>query len=89
MIKEKEGMSLVLTKEDGMAMGFDCSNLMACISLDLGSSLLAIGLTASISQALSESLIPCNVIAGYYHDHIFIPVGEADAALEILQNLEF
>jgi len=32
--------------------------------------------------------ISANVIAGYYHDHIFVPEQFADEALERVRNLK-
>ena len=45
------------------------------------------GLTAAFSQALAQQNISCNVVAGYYHDHIFVAESDVTRALAILQNL--
>ncbi|WCI09543.1 ACT domain-containing protein [Arthrobacter sp. OVS8] len=47
----------------------------------------AIGLTAAVSAALTEAKISCNVLAGFHHDHILVPVADADQALEVLHEL--
>ena len=42
------------------------------------------GLTAAVSARLAEQDIACNVLAGYHHDHLLVPmarVGDAIAAL--------
>jgi hypothetical protein len=84
---EKEGLSLVLTKEAAEEQGFSFEGIYNCISLEVHSSLEAVGLTAAISQALSEVNIPSNVIAGYYHDHVFVPKVKAEHALSVLKSL--
>jgi hypothetical protein len=31
--------------------------------------------------------VPCNVIAGYHHDHLLVPAEQADVALRVLRKL--
>ncbi|MEY2817195.1 MAG: hypothetical protein RL275_658, partial [Chloroflexota bacterium] len=47
----------------------------------------AVGLTAAVSKALTEANISCNVVAAYYHDHLFVPVKDADRAMDVLLSL--
>nr|WP_302848565.1 ACT domain-containing protein [Rhodobacter calidifons] len=37
------------------------------------SDLAAVGLTAAFAGALGREGISCNVVAGYHHDHLFVP----------------
>ena len=60
---------------------------MKRIILEVHSSLEAVGLTASVASALAEAGISANVVAAYYHDHIFVPKASADRALAVLQAL--
>ena len=70
--RETEGMTLIVPWE--RAEEFDvCSEPMARITLNIHSSLEAVGLTAAVSQALASEAISANVVAGFYHDHIFVP----------------
>jgi hypothetical protein len=55
--------------------------------LTVHSSLEAVGLTAAVSRALTDANISCNVVAAYYHDHIFVPVQDAKRAMETLVKL--
>ena len=51
------------------------------------SSLEAVGLTATFSTALAKQNISCNVVAAFYHDHIFVGVADLETAMDILSNL--
>lgn len=82
--KEKEAFTLILKKETADRLKLDYSVLMAWITLTVHSSLEAIGLTAAFSKALSENEISCNVVAAYYHDHIFVNKKDIDKAIEVL-----
>jgi hypothetical protein len=55
--------------------------------LTVHSSLEAIGFLATISTALAHAGIPCNAVAAYHHDHLFIPVDRAQEALALLKAL--
>jgi hypothetical protein len=48
------------------------------------SSLDAVGLTAAVSAKLAAIGIPCNVLAGYHHDHVLVPVDRVDDAITVL-----
>lgn len=55
------------------------------ITCDVHSSLEAVGFMAVLGKALAERGISANVVGGWWHDHLFVPVereGEAMACLE-------
>ena len=86
-IVETEGLTLVLprTRADAAGLGYD--SVFRRITLEVHSSLDAVGLTAAFSAALTEQGISANVVAGYFHDHLFVQAdaaGHAIAALEAL-----
>ncbi len=83
---EEEGLSLVLLKESAEKLGLDYEGVFKCITLTVHSSLEAVGLTAAISTKLSEDQISANVIAAYYHDHVFVPSGSAEKAIRVLSE---
>jgi uncharacterized protein len=87
VFKEPEAITLVLPKEAALALELEWMFECAWISLTVHSSLSAVGLTAAFSHALTEAGISCNVMAGFYHDHIFVPLEQAQKALEVLQDL--
>lgn len=45
-----------------------------------------VGLTAAFSKLLAENNISCNVVAAYYHDHIFVMKKDAEKAMRLLSN---
>lgn len=86
--KEKEGTTLIVIKEYADLMGFSYTSIMSWISLEVHSSLEAVGLTAAFSKVLADANISCNVVAGYYHDHIFVLKQDAQRAIDLLKNLQ-
>jgi len=85
--KEKEGLTIILSKEEADKLNLPYSYIAAWITLTVHSSLEAVGLTAAFSAALAKESISCNVIAGYYHDHIFVAKQDAGRAMHALTEL--
>ncbi len=86
-VREKEGLTLVVTKTNAEQGGYPIDGVLRCISLNVHSALEAPGLVAAFSTALAAEGISTNVLAGYYHDHIFVPQATAEKALEVLERL--
>lgn len=86
-IREDEGLTVVCSQDDADAAGLDHTFPCARITLDLHSSLEAVGLTAAFAATLGKAGISANVVAGYHHDHIFVPLDRADDAVEALEWL--
>jgi hypothetical protein len=84
---EREGVTIILSKMQADKLGLSYSFISAWITLNIHSSLEAVGLTAAVSQALTSAEISCNIVAAYYHDHLFVPIRDANRALETLQNM--
>lgn len=85
--REQEGLTVILERQDAQRLGLTFDYVAAWITLDVHSSLAAVGLTAAFSKALAEAGISCNVIAGYYHDHLFVARDDAERALAALRQL--
>ena len=83
---EPEGLSLVVpkSKADEQRLSYAC--VFKGITLSVHSSLEAVGLTAAVSRKLTEHGISANVVAGYFHDHIFVPKEHAEKAIEALNK---
>ncbi|HBZ94604.1 MULTISPECIES: ACT domain-containing protein [unclassified Pseudomonas] len=86
-LRETEGLSLVLPREVADAHNLSYDYVAAWITLEVHSSLAAVGLTASFSTALAQAGISCNVVAGFHHDHLFVPIERAEKALSTLRAL--
>jgi len=86
-VAEREGLTLVVLKNVADQSGLSYAGEFRCITLNVHSSLQAVGLTAAVSAALTEHGISANVIAGHFHDHIFVQSELADRALGILLKL--
>ena len=84
---EKEGVTVILERARADALGLQYEYVAAWITLTIHSALDAVGLTAAFSTALSDAGISCNVIAAYYHDHIFVGRDDAQRAMEVLKAL--
>ena len=84
---EREGMTLIIPKERADAAAIDCDETFRMITLRVHSSLGAVGLTAAVSRQLARRGISANIVAAYYHDHIFVPSSRADEALLALQQI--
>jgi hypothetical protein len=85
--QENEGLSIVVPRDIAEREGLAFEGVFRRISLDVHSSLEAVGLTAALSAALAERGISANIIAGFYHDHILVPAGRADEALAAVEAL--
>lgn len=85
--RETEGMTLIVRREVADRLGLPYSFIAAWLTLTVHSSLTAVGLTAAVAQALTNENISCNVVAAYYHDHLFVAQGDAVRALAALERL--
>jgi hypothetical protein len=83
-VREDEGVTLVLPQEAADRHGLGYDFVAAWITLDVHSALSAVGLTAAVSRALADEGISCNVLAGYYHDHLLVPAEKVVEAMLVL-----
>lgn len=87
-VVEDEGVSLIVSEDVALAADLEILFRAAWITLTVHSDLQALGLTAAFSHALASAGISCNVVAGVFHDHIFVPVELGPRALEVLIALQ-
>ena len=84
---EREGLTLVIPRVKADEHSIPYEAVFNCITLDVHSDLEAVGLTAAFATKLTEQGISANVIAGYYHDHIFVQQELAQKALAAISAL--
>ena len=84
---ESEGLTLVIPKSKADEHGIKYESVFSCITLTVHSSLDAVGLTAAFSSKLAQHGISANVMAGYFHDHIFVQNELAEKAIAAISEL--
>jgi hypothetical protein len=87
IFREAEGLTLVLEESDAARFALAGEFRAAWITLEIASDLAAVGFLARVSAALAAEEIPCNAIAAFHHDHLFVPAADAERALSALQRL--
>lgn len=88
LFREDEGFSLIVPLALAQDSGLGVDHPMRCITLSVHSALDGVGLTAAVSAALGRQGVPCNMVAAYHHDHVFVPSAMAERALAILAALQ-
>lgn len=86
-VREAEGLTVVLARERADALGLPYDFVASWITVEVHSELEAVGLTTAVGKALAEAKISCNVLAGFHHDHLLVPVADAPRAVEVLHEL--
>ncbi|MEH6364878.1 MAG: ACT domain-containing protein [Pseudomonas marincola] len=85
--RESEGLTVIVEREQAQALGLNFDYVAAWLTLEVHSALAAVGLTAAVAKALADAGISCNVIAGFYHDHLFVDHAQGARAQQVLQQL--
>lgn len=86
-VTEPEGRTLVLPQHEADAAGLGYDYVAGWITLRVTSALDAVGLTAAVAGELARAGLSCNVVAGYHHDHVFVPHDRAAEAVRVLEAL--
>lgn len=87
VVREAEGVTLVLLRADAERAGLPHAGAFRCVTLAVHSSLEAVGLLAAVTGALAARGIAANAVAGFHHDHLFVPAARAEEALAVLGSL--
>jgi len=82
--EEAEGVTLITTRKVAEAAGLSYEFPCRMITLNVLSSLEAIGFIAAIATRLAAEGMGVNPVAGFHHDHIFVPEDRASDALRVL-----
>ena len=85
--QEAEGLTLIAplerAKQQGLAYEFPCR----MITLNIHSSLEAVGFLAVITTHLAKLNVGVNPVSGFYHDHLFVPEDRATDVMTALIEL--
>jgi len=84
---EEEGLTVVMLQDDADDAGIGYDFVGAWITLTAPSDLAAVGLTAKVADALGERGIACNMLSGFFHDHVIVPWERREDALQALGGL--
>lgn len=87
MFEEEEGTTYILRKQDAEAEGIAYEFPSRMITLNIHSSLEAVGFMARIATALAKENMGVNPVAAFFHDHIFVPDGREQDALRVLSEI--
>ncbi|MEP6895887.1 MAG: ACT domain-containing protein [Chloroflexota bacterium] len=87
MFQEQEAVTVILSRQQADEAALPYSLICAWITLTVHSALEAVGLTSAVSKALADADISCNMVAAYYHDHVFVPIQDAAQAMDVLLQL--
>ncbi len=85
--EEVEGTTLIVRDEDARRFGLPHEFPCKMITLNVHSSLEAVGFIARVASALAAAGMGVNPVAGFFHDHLFVPEGREQDALKILAAL--
>ncbi|MEV0321546.1 ACT domain-containing protein [Streptomyces sp. NPDC050658] len=86
-VLEAEGLTLVVRQEEADNAGLPYDYVAGWITLRVHSALEAVGLTAAIATELAGADLSCNVVAGFHHDHLFVPHERAQEAVRLLEAM--
>ena len=87
LFKEEEGITVIVTRDYATAHGIDYFFPCKMLTLNVTSSLEAVGFMAVIATRLAEVAMGVNPVSGFYHDHLFVPLGREREAVEVLDRL--
>ncbi len=87
IFQEEEGLSLIVAERAARRLDLPTNMPMRRITLTVLSALDGVGLTAAVAGVLAREGIPCNMVAAYHHDHVFVPAQMAGRAMALLQDL--
>lgn len=82
--REAEGITVIVTQQQAMAADLPFDSTWACITLEVHSSLNAVGFLATVLGRLAQAGISVNAVSAYYHDHLFVPWESRRKAMDVL-----
>ncbi|MER8466773.1 ACT domain-containing protein [Mesorhizobium sp. M1396] len=87
VFREREGVTLIVAEEAASTAGLTASFRCRMVTLNIHSSLEAVGFLAAITTRLAAAGMGVNPVSAFYHDHLFVPAERAEEAMELLMKL--
>jgi hypothetical protein len=87
MLWESEGWTVIMPEKEAEKGSFQAIFPCKKITLNVHSSLDAVGFLAAITSKLTQLKIGVNPVSGFFHDHLFVPVGKESAVMEALRDM--
>ena len=87
LFRESEGLTLIVLEEQARRAGLTAIFRCRMVTLDIHSSLDAVGFMAAITTRLAAGGMGVNPVSAYFHDHLFVPADRADEAVALLERL--
>lgn len=88
LFREAEGWTIIVTQATADELSIDSIFPSRKITLNVHSSLEAVGFLASVTSRLADKLsIGVNPVSGYFHDHLFVPLGKEDLVMDELKKM--
>lgn len=85
--REEENLSLIIPRNQAEEYHLNYNGVYRKITLNIHSSLEAVGFLSCITTELTKHNIPANAVSAYYHDHLFIPADRADECMQALHKM--
>ncbi len=87
IFQEAEAITLILEQSEAEREGFAYEFPCRMITLNVHSALEAVGFIAAVASELARHGMGVNPVAGFYHDHLFVPAARAEDAMAALKAL--
>lgn len=88
VFEESEGTTVITTEAAAKQHNLQYFFPSRQLTLTVHSSLDAVGLLAAITSHLAKEVgVGVNPVSGFYHDHLFVPLGKEQACVESLKKL--
>jgi hypothetical protein len=86
-VRESEGLAAIVAKTQAEAAGIPHTFPCRLVTLAVHSSHDVVGFLACITQKPAQAGIPCNAVAAFHHDNLFVPKARAAGTLKVLHGL--
>jgi hypothetical protein len=86
--QENDRLAIIAPKAYLDSLSIENEGPYAKLTIDVHTSLELVGLTAVMATKLAEHGISANVVAAFYHDHVFVQYGSRDKAIQLLEDLK-